>query len=716
MANLNLEFSQNEDEYSDGDIELDLLEICKNHSSNEFDEIINNDRRWPVLYHLSRFRQNILNWYPFKKDSDILEVGAGCGAITGLLCEKGKHVVAAELTKIRAQINFERNKGYDNLDIFVGDIFKIKFNQKFDYITLIGVLEYAAFMSQAKNPYAEMLNKLKGLLNPGGHILIAIENRYGLKYFAGAREDHTGKFFDGVSGYDENTKVKTFTKNELEDLLCSQGLSEHKFYYPLPDYKFTKVVYTDQTINDFDSNLNLRAYDNHRLEIFDEQNVMKQLAKEKVLDTFSNSFLIDVGPADNKILTEFISIQRKDEFRIITSLEKEDGKTVAVKLPLTEKSKAHLAKMYDNFKKYGKIHSFELAECAKSDNSEVSFEYLTGESLMYRLENLIEEKDTDGFYKLLDWYYNRLLEDTKLTSDFYSDEFKSHFGDTKLDMPLHCSPVSNIDMNFDNIIMSASGAKIIDYEWIMEFPVPVEYIFWRNFIYSSFILKIKALLDSMLERYNITPLMNRIFYSWELYFQLKYVKSFDTSIFALNNIKINQKEFENFISNSNITATVFCDVGNGFNEFEKFNAGLVEDGVEKEFTYMIDSKNPPKALRFDPLEGSFSCCRILSAESDNGSITVTPVNSTCKTKKGDLFLTRDPVYSIECDCSQIKWIKIKFVAYIQLNDALSELETSYSELKSSYKNLENQYKNILNSSSWKITDPLRKIKHMIRKQ
>ena len=36
------------------------------------------------------------------------------------------------------------------------------------------------------------LIKIKQLLKPDGKLLIAIENQYGLKYWCGALEDHTG--------------------------------------------------------------------------------------------------------------------------------------------------------------------------------------------------------------------------------------------------------------------------------------------------------------------------------------------------------------------------------------------------------------------------------------------------------------------------------------------------------------------------------------------
>ncbi len=65
---------------------------------------------FPVLYHLSRVRENILNWYPFQEDATCLEIGSGCGAISGLLCERMKKVVSVELSKQRADINMARHE------------------------------------------------------------------------------------------------------------------------------------------------------------------------------------------------------------------------------------------------------------------------------------------------------------------------------------------------------------------------------------------------------------------------------------------------------------------------------------------------------------------------------------------------------------------------------------------------------------------------------
>lgn len=86
MAILNLEYYTQKDLYSDGDIEEQMLKMAKEGVTCE--ELSSEQVSFPVIYHFSDLRANILNWYPIKKSDSVLEIGAGCGAITGTLCEK----------------------------------------------------------------------------------------------------------------------------------------------------------------------------------------------------------------------------------------------------------------------------------------------------------------------------------------------------------------------------------------------------------------------------------------------------------------------------------------------------------------------------------------------------------------------------------------------------------------------------------------------------
>ena len=108
MAELNLDYYTAKDHYSDGDIEETLLKMAQEGKS--FDDLPEEEVSFPMVYHFSGLRENILNWYPLKKADSVLEIGAGCGAITGMLCRKAGHVTSVELSKRRADINYARNR------------------------------------------------------------------------------------------------------------------------------------------------------------------------------------------------------------------------------------------------------------------------------------------------------------------------------------------------------------------------------------------------------------------------------------------------------------------------------------------------------------------------------------------------------------------------------------------------------------------------------
>ena len=75
----------NKDLYCDGVVEDELLTIVKENDPSAFPEIIEQKASWPILYHLSPFRETIVEWLPTTKEMKFLEVGSGVGAIPGAL-------------------------------------------------------------------------------------------------------------------------------------------------------------------------------------------------------------------------------------------------------------------------------------------------------------------------------------------------------------------------------------------------------------------------------------------------------------------------------------------------------------------------------------------------------------------------------------------------------------------------------------------------------
>lgn len=284
-----------EDLYCDGTVEDELLNIVQNHSSDEYDKIIEAKRSWPVFYHLSKQRTNIIEWLPISKTEKVLEIGSGCGAITGKLSEKAEQVTCIELSEKRSLINAYRNQDKDNISILLGNFEDVEkhIKEKYDWIMLIGVFEYSQLYINTGDPFVDFLKIIKKHLANQGKVVIAIENKFGLKYWAGCQEDHIDSYFGGLEGYSEDNTVKTFIKMELEAMVRKAGYRTNKFFYPYPDYKFPTAIYSDEYLPQVgELSNNIRNFDKDRIVLFDENKVYRTIINNGLFPLFSNSYLM----------------------------------------------------------------------------------------------------------------------------------------------------------------------------------------------------------------------------------------------------------------------------------------------------------------------------------------------------------------------------------------------------------------------------------------
>lgn len=680
MAKLNLDFYRGEDNYSDGVIEDDILEMVKNGEID--DEKIIKSCSYPIIYHLSYLRENILNWYQFDSEASILEIGAGCGAITGLLCNRLKKVVAVELTKRRATINFERNKNKENLEIFVGNFNNMTFESKFDYVVLNGVFEYAISFTEGENPYVDFLNYIKNFLKPNGKILIAIENRIGLKYFAGAREDHTGKFFSGLNKYEDTEFVRTFTKNELTSIFNKCDLNEYKFYYPYPDYKFPNEIFTDETINTEKFGRKYYTYDAERLSLFNENIVSHTLANEKIAEYFSNSFLIEVKMNNisekTQVLYAKLSADRKKEYRIATILENYNGKLIAIKKPLTRDANQHIKNLYNSG--FIKIHSNVENIMGTYENNEIIYPFLENRTMAQEINIYIKNREKEKIINTLKKFYQYMFSNITKTSDYSKHEFKQLFGNEYISKELSCVNPANIDLICDNIFIDNGKFVIIDTEWIFDFLIPAEFIMWRliHDLYENY-SELNMLLDKneLFNLFGIDRSMIRVFAKWINYFADNYVgndrmKNYGKKLSYNVNLDNVMKEYQNA---NVITSTLYYDLGEGFSEKNKICSQVQLSENEFEIVYNLSTINENlHGLRWDPVEYQPCRCTLTKVEIDQGG-TLIPINAYSSTDGVDIFLNKDPLYIAKEILPKAKYIKISgrfepinFNEYISLHD------------------------------------------------
>lgn len=289
--------------YSDGDeTENRIRSIIQNCTdvSVMSDELKQYCTDWPTHYYLNKNRVNLLRHYAdVLRNADVLEIGAGCGAITRFLGECQANVFALEGSKRRASIARERCRDLANVEVVSENFTEFQLPHQFDVITLIGVLEYANWFTPGENPALEMLKKVKTFLKPSGVLIIAIENQLGLKYFAGAPEDHLGERMVGVEGRYLNNGPQTFGKHVLDQMLKQAGFEATEFSAPLPDYKLPLALITQRGFNEpgFKAKDLMTQLVKKDLQIeppfaFSQESAWSPLFDNQVALDFSNSFLI----------------------------------------------------------------------------------------------------------------------------------------------------------------------------------------------------------------------------------------------------------------------------------------------------------------------------------------------------------------------------------------------------------------------------------------
>lgn len=281
---------------------------------------------WPSNYHLSSQRANLLR--PLKEclSGSVLEIGSGCGAITRFLGETSESVVALEGSRRRAQISRARTRDLSNVDVFCDEFSAFETEKRFDAVTLIGVLEYANMFVGGAEPALNMLEKAKALLKDEGCLVIAIENQLGLKYFAGAPEDHLGKAMLGLEDKYVSGGVRTYGKQALTKLLQHAGYESVEFLYPFPDYKMPASVLSQAGIEHTQFNsipfLISTAGKDPQLALepnFCLERAWPVIAANGLTADVSNSFLIVArrsakkGPKSEALAWHY-STQRKKEF------------------------------------------------------------------------------------------------------------------------------------------------------------------------------------------------------------------------------------------------------------------------------------------------------------------------------------------------------------------------------------------------------------------
>lgn len=524
-------------------------------SDEELQKLMQESHSWTYMYHLAKGRTNLIEWLPENKEAKVLEIGAECGALTGMLARKYGAVVCLEVSQEKSEINQVRNGKLENVNFLTGRIEQVQ-ESDFNLIFLVGSLPLAeSYVTTKDDAYRTLLENCRNLLKADGRMILALPNKLGLKYFAGCREDYFGAPFTGVEDYYYHKGMRTFGKNELTTLLKNAGFDRADWYYPYPDYRFMTSLYSDQyQPREGELTTNLVNYDQERYVLFDEAKAFDTLIREDLYREHANSFLVITGkkPISDIVFSKY-SAERDPQYALRTDIRYQsiDGQNsfedkmgeqaefrdllTSDKTALLEEGKSHIAGIktaYDHLTSQYAGSGIEIGPCRPGENEKsVTLDFIPGQNLQRLMEELIIQGRGADVKRIVDAYTERIL--SAATDDFaMTDDFRRVFGGARLPEGLKTAKISDIDLIFSNLIIPDEAGddiekivkadwSVIDYEWTFDFPIPVHFILHRCFYLATHQLMACPELnfEELIKGIGISPDESEQYLRMEEYFQ-----------------------------------------------------------------------------------------------------------------------------------------------------------------------------------------------------
>ena len=234
------------------------------------------------------------------------------------------------------------------------------------------------------------------------------------------------------------------------------------------------------------------------------------------------------------------SSERKEKYRIETSILEINGKNIIQKKAMNSKAIEHIFEIEKNYEILSKMYGEEhVAKCQRISEDTIWMEYIEAKSLSMILITLLKNKMFEQFYTLLDKYILFILKDYKICNEFSLNEING------------IKRKYNLDLTFDNIFVKNDKFIITDYEWLVD-KVDKDFVLYRAL--NGFCLRNSNIISdelkkSLLKMYKLEEKKmfyiekERIFLSKVLDYNIERYKKRISNVFDI--IENKNKEIEN---------------------------------------------------------------------------------------------------------------------------------------------------------------------------
>lgn len=422
---------------------------------------------------------------------------------------------------------------------------------------------------------------------------------------------------------------------------------------------------------------------------------------------------------DRLIYSKF-SNERNSKYAIETSIVENDSARWVCKKPLYEEGKQHFENMKAAY--LGLTTMFPKGELAIQPYEEADdgmrFPYVEGADMESLLHDTYNSQGYEAVLRRIKEYFDMIKKYSSTEMFEKTNEFVQMFGDFDFPQETKCGKFNNLDYGFANVIISENRQTLIDYEWTMDFPIPLEFLLYRALHYyvytcpeSVALVKNGIFEDLGFDEENIEKYLKM-----EQNFQ-NYISSGKVSLGELHE-SMGQKTYNihelysEYCKNETPGMQVYYDYGDGFLHENSYfiKPEIDENGVET-----ICIKDIPEnalRVRIDPRKES-AILSIVRFCADNDK-SLQEVMDTNGRRLNDnsvyVFDVVDPWFVVKNENfgNILLSVSGKTENYIS---KIADQIVENNNLREKAQFAEQQYNEIINSTSWKITKPLRKIKN-----
>lgn len=330
---------------------------------------------------IKELNKGILYWYPFKAEAQVLCVGEKQEPILEMLREQQLQVTSVARIEDCGM-------------------------EKYDYIIAIHAIE------NVKSPEGFM-KACRERLHAEGKLLLAMDNRLGIRYFCGDRDPFTERNFDGIenyrragSGKQNEHEGRLWDKATVESALGISGFSMRQCFSVFPDIDTAQLLYAEDYLPE--EALSIRCipmYHYPDTVFLEEQYLYESLIKNGMFHQMANGYLFEcsLGTELEDVKHITLSVDRGEQSAMATMI---GGNGYVWKKAIYPQGIDSLRKLQENHEELSArgIHVVE----GKLEKGCYVMPYMKADMAMIYLQELLKS-DKDAFIAEIDRFREIIL-------------------------------------------------------------------------------------------------------------------------------------------------------------------------------------------------------------------------------------------------------------------------------------------------------------------